>query len=616
MGDLKVEKLKGGAKKAKYITHLLNDIEALQLMLEEGLFEKSPIRIGAEQEFCLVDENWEPSTGALKVLEALNDPHFTTELALYNLEANLDPLVLTGDCFSKMHHTLNALLSKARNVAQKLGLKIVLTGILPTIDTTHLNMSFMTPMKRYSILDETIRELRGDDLELHIRGADEINLHHDSILFEGCNTSFQLHLQIDPDDFANSYNWAQAIAGPILSICANSPLLMGRELWQETRIALFTQSVDTRASTFYLNEREARVNFGHDWARGSAADYFKDNIIRFRSLLTAEFETDSLKELKAGHIPKLKALGLHNGTVYKWNRVCYGVTDNKPHIRIENRYLPSGPTTADEMANMMFWVGVMQGRPREFDNIHLKFNFKDIKSNFYHAARYGNAAQFYWDGKLLSSSALLLDHFLPMAYRGLYRMNVSPKDVEHYLGIIENRIKGRNGAQWMVQSYRRVLKKHKPPEALKILNATMHERERRGYNVDAWELAKGNEQTVRNKETTVGQRMSSKIISAQQNDSAELVLKMMLWKNIHHVPVMDMHYNLVGLVTWTDVGDYLNNPKMMRTTLEKIMRTDLITTSTDTSVKEAEKLMELNQINCLPVVRDKKLMGIITSNDI
>ena len=266
-------------------------------------------------------------------------------------------------------------------------------------------------------MDETIRELRGEDLELHIRGVDEINLLHDSILFEGCNTSFQSHLQLDPADFANSYNWAQAIAGPILSICANSPLLMGRELWQETRIALFTQSVDTRASTFYLNNREARVGFGSDWVKGSFVDYFKDNIIGFRSLLTADIEADSLNELKNGHIPKLKALGLQNGTVYKWNRVCYGVTSGKPHIRIENRYLPSGPTTDDEIANMMLWVGVMHGRTKRFDDIHHKMDFKDAKSNFYNAARYGSAAQFYWNGELLPCKELLLDHLLPMAYR-------------------------------------------------------------------------------------------------------------------------------------------------------------------------------------------------------
>ncbi|WP_273568620.1 CBS domain-containing protein [Maribacter halichondriae] len=616
MGELKVEQLKGGKKKARYIRQLLNDIQALEEMYEESMFEKSPIRIGAEQEFCLVDADWNPSDKAMEVLKALNDPYFTNELALYNLETNLDPLVLTGDCFSTMHRQLDDLLTKARAAADELDLKVLLTGILPTIDSRHLKLSYMTPVNRYAILDQTIRDLRGTDLELHIKGVDEINLHHDSILFEGCNTSFQSHLQIDIEDFADSYNWAQAIAGPVLSCCTNSPLLMGRELWQETRIALFTQSVDTRASTFYLNEREARVGFGSAWAQGSAVDYFKDHIISFRSLLTAEFEKDSLNELKNGNIPKLKALGLHNGTVYKWNRVCYGVTEGKPHIRIENRYMPSGPTTQDEIANLMFWVGVMRGKPKRFEAIHTKMDFKDAKSNFYNAARYGAAAQFYWDGGLVPSKELLLDYLLPLAYRGLYDMNVDPKDVEHYLTIIENRIKNRDGAQWMVASYRKLKKHNKTPEALKILNAAMYEREQKGYAVDAWELVRGDEQPMKSATETVRQHMNTKIISAQENDSAELVLKMMLWKNIHHVPVIDIHYNLVGLLTWTDIETYLNEAKAMNKSIKSIMRTHLITISADTSLEEARDLMEAHQINCLPVVSGTKLRGIITSKDI
>ncbi|MGB5553341.1 MAG: CBS domain-containing protein [Flavobacteriaceae bacterium] len=616
MGELKVKGFKDSSDKLKYIGSILSDIEALDFMLNQGMFEKKPLRIGAEQEFCLVDNAWEPSTKAMEVLKTLNDPYFTTELALYNLEANLDPLTLTGDCFSKMHRQLDVLLAKAGREAAKNDLKIILTGILPTIDARHLERPFMAPVERYIILDQIIRDVRGEDLELHIRGVDEINLHHDSILFEGCNTSFQAHLQIDVDDFRDCYNWSQAIAGPVLSVCANSPLLMGKELWQETRIALFTQSVDTRASTYLLNERESRVGFGSDWVKGSVADFFKDSLINFRSLLSADFETDSMLELKKGITPKLKALNLHNGTVYKWNRPCYGVTEGKPHIRIENRYMPSGPTTTDEIANMLFWVGLMQGRPKKFDAIHTKMDFKDIKSNFYNAARYGNAVQFYWDGALIPYKELLLDHLLPMAYKGLYRMNVLPEDVERYLSIIENRIKYRNGARWMVRSFRELKKEHETPDALRMLTAAMYDREQKGYTIDAWELVGSNEFTSELKEKTVRQRMRTKTITAQENDSAELVLKMMQWKNIHHVPIMDIHFNLVGLLTWTDVERYLEQPEIIGTCIKDIMKTDLVTASADSSLKMARELMEARKINCLPVVKGKKLLGLITSNDV
>ncbi len=615
MGELKVERLSGSILRERYISQLLGDLEALEQMLNTGMFDTN-IHIGAEQEFCLVDEQWEPSNKALEVLKAINDPSFTTEIALYNLEVNLNPLLLGEDCFSKMHEQLDQLMSKAKTNAAKHNLKVILTGILPTIDSRHLLTSYMTPVKRYQVLDETIRDLRGDDLELHIKGVDEINLHHDSILFEGCNTSFQAHLQLDANDFVDSYNWAQAIAGPVLSICANSPILMGRELWQETRIALFTQSVDTRASNFLLNERDARVGFGNDWARGTIVDFYKDSVVNFRSLLTADFQTESLSELEKGNIPKLKALQLHNGTVYKWNRLCYGVTEGKPHVRIENRYMPSGPTTTDEIANFMFWAGIMQGRPKHLDSIHEKMDFKDAKGNFYNAARYGTAAQFYWDGELIPCKELLLDHFLPMAYRGLYRMNVLPKDAEKYLAVIENRIKNKNGARWMVQSLRKLKKEHKTPDALRILTASIYEHEQKGYTIDAWQLARGSEYIPEENQKQLRHYMNTKIVTAQENDSADLVLRMMEWRNIHHVPIMDIHFNLVGLLTWTDVKNYKDNPKERKKPVKSIMRTDLITATSATTLHEAKDTMRQNKINCLPVIKGKKLVGIITTNDL
>ncbi len=616
MGELHVEALLKSPNNSKYIKQLLTDIEALEHMLENDMFEKSPIRIGAEQEFCLVDGAWQPSNKALEILEEINDSHFTTEIALYNLEINLDPLPLKGKCFSDMHKQLDDLLQKADQVAEKHGNRIILTGILPTITQKQLDLPYMTPIKRYQILNDAVKQMRKNDFELHIKGVDELNVHHDSVLYEGCNTSYQSHLQIDPDDFRDTYNWSQAIAGPLLSICTNAPMLMGRELWQETRIALFTQSVDTRASTFLLNEREARVNFGNDWARGSIVDFYKESIVGFRSMLTTNFETDSLSELKAGKIPKLRALNLHNGTVYKWNRLCYGAAKGKPHVRIENRYIPSGPTTDDEIANMMFWVGIMKGRPKKYNDLHTKMDFKDVKTNFYNAARYGMATQFYWDGKLVSSHDLLLDVLLPMAYRGLYAMDVAPEDAEHYLTIIEKRIKSYNGSRWTVKAYRKLIKEHKSLNALAILTASMYQQQKKGYTVDAWELPRGDELSFQEELSKVGQAMNTKAITAQENDSAELVLKMMQWKNIHHVPILDDDLDLVGLLTWTDVEQYLGKPGELEQSIRDIMKTQLITITEDEQLVKAKSIMQSKAINCLPVVNGKKLVGIITSNDL
>lgn len=616
MGEFNVKKLTGNGNKPEYISQLLTDIDALEHMLNNNMFSNSPVRIGAEQEFCLANESWEPSNKAMEILNLIDDPHFTSELTLYNLEINLDPLVLTDRCFTELHNQLKELLEKAMSAAEKHGDKVILTGILPTVKEKYMGMDYMTPIIRYKVLNEVIREIRKDDIELHIKGVDEVNLHHNNILYEGCNTSFQSHLQIDPDDFTNTYNWAQAIAGPILSVCTNSPLLLGQELWEETRIALFTQSVDTRASTFILNEKESRVSFGSDWVEGSVADFYKDAAIQFRSLLTTDFETDSMTELREGRIPKLRALNLHNGTIYKWNRICYGLNDGVPHLRIENRYMPSGPTTDDEIANMMLWVGVMTGRPKAFDDIHLKMSFKDAKSNFFNAARYGMAAQFHWDGQLLSSHQLLMDHLLPMAYRGLYSMGVAPRDAEHYLSIIEKRIRSRNGSRWMIEAYRKLRKEHTAPDALKILVATMHNRQERHYTVDAWLLPRGDEYSIPAEDLTVRDRMNTKTITAMENDSAELVLKMMLWKNIHHAPILNNDLDLAGLLTWTDVQNYLENPSQLKEHIKTIMTKDLITVEAEMKLSEAKDLMNKNEINCLPVVHGRKLIGIITSNDI
>ena len=616
MGELKVEKLRNNPLKAQYIKQLLADIKALEEILDKKMFELSPIRIGAEQEFCLVDESWQPSNKALEVLGKIDDSHFTTELALYNLEINLDPIPLSGNCFSEMHLQLDHLLAKANKAAEECANKIILCGILPTISPRHLNMEYLTPKPRYKILNEVVKEIRNNDIEIHVKGVDELNIRHDSVLYEGCNTSFQAHLQIDPYDFEDTYNWSQAIAGPILSICTNSPLLFGRELWEETRIALFTQSVDTRASNFLLNESEPRVNFGNNWAKGTVVDYFKESITGFRSLLTSNANVDSLNELRQGKIPKLKALSLHNGTVYTWNRVCYGITNGRPHIRIENRYIPSGPTTDDEIANMMLWVGVMMGRPKKFNALHTKMDFKDAKGNFFNAARYGMAAQFHWDGQLISSQQLLLDYFLPMAFKGLYSMGVAPKDAERYLKIIEKRIATSNGSRWTIQSYRKLRKEFRVPDSLTILTAKMYQGQQKGYSVDAWQLPRGDEFVIDTKDRKVYQNMNVRTITAQDSDSSELVLKMMQWKNIHHVPILNDDLDLVGLLTWTDLKDYLKHPDKFEARISDIMKTELITITEDESMDRAKALMETNAVNCLPVVKGTKLVGIITTKDL
>ena len=616
MGDLNVAKLKTKKDRANYIHHLLNDIKALELMCEKGLIEDGPLRIGAEQEFCIVNNEFLPESRSLELLDDIKDEHFTTEISNYNLEINLDAFQLGADCFSKLHNQLDSLLDKAKEVASKKDMKLILTGILPSLSVNNVDEKSMTAVERYSVLNEAIKQHRRKSFDIHIKGVDELNLLHDSVMLEGCNTSFQVHLQLSPGGFVDNYNWAQAIAGPILSTCTNSPILFGKELWSETRIALFTQSIDTRANSYLLNEKQSRVSFGNHWHTGSVSDIFKDNISRFRSFLTTHYIKDSVEMIENNETPKLRALGLHNGTVYPWNRVCYGVIDGKPNLRIENRYLPSGPTTIDEIANMMFWVGVMLGKPKKYENIHKQWDFKDVKTNFFNAARYGTATQFFWNGKYIPCQDLILNELLPMAYKGLYRYGVLPKDAEYYLKVIKDRVRGNNGSEWLTRNFRALLKTHKRFEAMQVLTANMYEKQERGYPVSTWDKLYPKNDATFIKTKLVKHAMSSDIFSVDKNDSIGLVLNIMKWKNIHHLPVINSDSGLVGLLTWTDVETYLNQPKRQNYSVSKLMKTELLTTGEYTSLEEAKRLMINNSVGCLPVVKDNKLVGLITKNDL
>ncbi len=615
MGDLDVTKLKTKNDHANYIHHLLNDIEALDLMIDTGKIEIAPIRIGAEQEFCLVNDQFLPVNKSLELLEAINDNHFTTEISNYNLEINLDPLELRDDCFSKLHKQLDMLLKEAKDVASKKGVKFVLTGILPSLSVKDASEENMTPVKRYSVLNDAIKKYRNQNFDIHIKGVDELNLLHDSVMLEGCNTSFQMHLQMHPKNFVDNYNWAQAIAGPVLSACTNSPLLFGKELWSETRIALFTQSVDTRVNSYMLNEKQSRVSFGNSWQTGTISDIFKNNISRFRSFLTTNFSKNSVDMVNNNDTPKLRALRLHNGTVYPWNRVCYGTTNGKPNLRIENRYIPSGPTTTDEVANMVFWVGVMMGKPKRYNNIHEKWDFKDVKTNFFNAARYGMSCQFYWNGTYISSHDLILNELIPMAYKGLYRVGVTPKDAEYYLKVIKDRAQAQNGSEWMARGYRQLLNKHKRYEAMQILTAKIYEKQELGFPVSTWERLPERINISFKDGGIVKHIMSSDIFSVDKKSSLALVLHIMKWKNIHHMPVINSSRELIGLITWTDVETYLGNSRQQQCSVGKIMKTDILTTTEYTRVSEAKKIMKDNNIGCLPVINQSKLVGLITLND-
>ena len=282
--------------------------------------------------------------------------------------------------------------------------------------------------------------MRGKEFEVHLQGVDEVMLSLKSVLFEACNTSFQLHLQIHPEDFVAKHNWSQMIAGPVLSMAVNSPLLFGEELWSETRIALFKQSLDTRTTSKFMRRKVPRVYFGSQWLEKSAAELWKNDLIRFPLVVTSDDLSSSSEAYESGEIPKLRAIRLHNGTTYTWNRLCYGHDDTSPHLRIECRYLPAGPTAIDEIANFVFWAGLMNAAPekevRFWDNVR----FREVRGNFVKAARTGLNTIFHWYGQPISAQKLILETLLPMSKVGLLKAGIDAEEIKRYLSVIEKRV--------------------------------------------------------------------------------------------------------------------------------------------------------------------------------
>ena len=616
MGDQKINTIANKNSRTKFIRHLLNDIKSLEYMLENGLVESGITRIGSEQEFCLVNKNWRPSKSSGEILKDIDHPNFTTEIALFNLEINLDPQELKTDAFSIVENQLTTLLEKAKKAAKKHNNKILLTGILPTITKKELQFDYMTPKPRYWILNDMLKDLRGKDFRLHIRGVDELFIKHDSVLFEACNTSFQMHLQIDPDDFISSYNWAQAISGPLLGLCTNSPLLLGRELWSETRIALFQQSIDTRNSSHALMDKQSRVSFTKEWATGSVIEIFKNDISNHRIILSKDIENDSKQDLENGVTPKLDALCTFNGTVYRWNRPCYGVGNGKAHLRIENRYIPAGPTVIDEMANFAFWVGLMKGRPSKYDDMPSQMDFKEAKSNFVKAARTGKEAVMVWMGEKISVRDLVIKVLLPIAKDGLQKVGINQPDIDRLLGVIEGRAKSLTGSQWKLKNYRHLRKYLKQDDALMALTKTIYKNQQGDLAVHEWPMIKNLPKTYQDAHL-VSHVMSMRLFTVDENDLADLASEIMKWKNIHHLPVENKKGDLAGLITWTQIEEYKKNKDYKNDSIvADIMMKNVYIVKPETKILEALHHMKTNNVTCLPVVQENDLVGVITIKDI
>ena len=619
MGSHAVTAIKTQKNRKDFVHHLLNDIEALEYMIKNDLFENGIQRVGVEQELCIVDKDYRPSTNALEILNKINDIHYTTELALFNLEINLDPCELKDTCFSDIEKQLIALLEKGYKVAAETdNNKIILTGILPTLRKKDLIFKNVTPFKRYKTLNKVLKKIRGDDFKLHILGIDELILKHESILFEACNTSFQVHLQVSPEDIIDKYNWSQAIAGPMLSIMTNSPILLGKELWSETRIALFQQSIDLRNVSHISREQKPRVSFGNSWIKDSILELFTDDISRYPPLVFSKFEENSIESVKKGIMPKLKALNLHNGTLYKWNRLCYGVHENTAHLRIENRYIPSGPSVKDEIANALLWVGVMQGMPKKYQNIWKKMSFYDARGNFINAARTGINTYFNWFDKGISAKKLLENILIPMAKEGLLKSKINESEINYYLGIIQKRIDtSTTGSKWIIRNKRKLREKVSKYESNVILTEHIYRNQISNKVISEWNSVDFYENKSDKKYNKLYKIMSTSIFVVHENDLIKLALKIMEWKQINHIPVVNKRNKIVGVIEKKQLDELdFSSKKVLNMVAKNIMNKDFDVAHPEMSYKKSKELIINTKNTCVAVITEDKLVGIFTKSDL
>ena len=624
--EVKQGKKGAGKERHAFMRRLLQDVRALEELLTTDRVERGVRRIGAEQELFIVDSSFAPAPLASQILETLDEPLYEHELGLYNLEFSVDPVVFGGLALSAVEKQLCELLARGRDAAHTHQAHLLLTGILPTIEKSDLGLHNQTPNPRYKLLNDTLSELRGEDYEINIRGLDEMLLRHDDVMLESANTSFQVHFQVAPEEFARLYNIAQAVCGPVLAAATNSPLLFGKRLWRETRIALFQQSVDTRPSGRYFRELQPRVSFGSRWIEESILEIFREDIARFKVLFAVELDAeDPMETIARGLCPNLGALRMHNSTIYRWNRPCYGVSpDGKmAHLRIENRVLPSGPTPLDEVANAAFWFGLMSGVLEEYGDITAHMEFDAARANFIHAAQNGLGAPMTWtDGKTQTAQKLILDRLLPLAREGLQESGVDASDIDRYMSVIRGRVTElKTGSDWTLQSFNKLKTRGSRTEVLSHITSTILKNQCQNVPVHQWpDIEDIDRQGWRANHLRVGQYMSRDLITLDKDEPVEFAASLMTWHHVHWLPVEDHEHQLVGLVTHDLLlrlfAEGPSEEEIAEMLVSEVMLTDIVSIPPDTLTTDALRIMQEERLPCLPVVEKGKLVGLLTEQDI
>lgn len=464
MGEKVVADRFGLSDRQRYRQKLRECLDVLRILLEEGRFATPRNLMGLEIELNLADPAGLPRMVNGEVLERIASRDFQTELGRFNLEVNIVPHRLGGRVLDQLAEELRTVLGYADRQAQDAGAGIVMIGILPTLTGEDLVRSNLTAADRYALLNDQIMASRGEEVQLDIAGVERLTRSSPSIAPEAACTSVQLHLQVTPERFADVWNAAQAVSAVQIALGANSPFLFGRELWRESRIPLFLQATDTRPPELSAQGVRPRTWFGERWI-DSAYDLFQENVRYFPALLPICDEEDPQRVLTEDGAPGLAELVLHNGTVYRWNRPVYGVADGVPHLRVENRVLPAGPTVVDVLANTAFYYGLVRTLADDPRPVWTRLSFDEAAENFETACRDGIDAELVWPrhGRgggtaRVPAVRLVQEELLPLAAAGLDAWGVESADRNRFLKVIEERCRRRvNGASWQAAAYRRAV---------------------------------------------------------------------------------------------------------------------------------------------------------------
>lgn len=472
---------------------LEQDLIDLRDLLDRPAFGVGDPSLGAELEMYLVDENGRPLARNVEIREAMQDKQLTLELNRFNLEYNLSPVAIADQPFSDSEQQMLRALREINRHAARFGGHAVPIGILPTLELADFDHRTMTDLPRFHALREKLQEERRDLFRIDITGEDSLSLATDDITLEGANTSFQVHYRVNPADFADTFNAIQLVTPLVLALSANSPIAFGRRLWHETRIPLFKQSIDSRAEVKLDSlhwQQPARVNFGQGWVREGAWELFAEAVRLYEPLLPL-VRGDAKRPFSSP--PSLDELRMHMGTLWLWNRPVYDDAAGG-HLRIEMRSLPSGPTPADMMANAALAIGLAEGLRSHIRELITALPFRHATQNLYHAARRGMGAELVWPSteqcRLRAEPVLhLAERLLPVAAQGLKNIGISDAERDHYLGIIEERIRAaRNGASWQLQALERLEPGSNRSQALHDMLAHYSALSRQNIPVAQWEL--------------------------------------------------------------------------------------------------------------------------------